>query len=222
MSDIQLPNFDKGLDLVLKTLHREMQPSNDPMNRNHEPIFVAIAGGSCAGKTTFARRLRQGIETTYGFSSPIIGMDNFFRDIDDKLLPRTKDGNPIYDQPNSYHIDELRFSLYRLILGRDAFMPKYDLPTNRRTAEGDIIQPASIIILDGLFAIWMIQRINARNVSIFIEASYDIRKSRRLVRDAWAFDGEMLAWIFDNLVEPNHVEYVAPQAEHAQFVISGQ
>lgn len=213
MQAIHCDNADLGLARLIESLYEKI---------NDEPILIAIAGGSCAGKSTFAAKLRQRIKVARGFEAPIIAMDDFFLDIDDPKLPRKPFGIPIYDRPKSYHINELQEKLWQLLFGHEILIPKYDLPNNKRTKETILVKPAPIIILDGLFAILAIQDYGENCIRVFVDAPRELRRERRIQRDAWAGSSEIIGMVFDKLVEPNHIRFVASQKNNADFVIQGK
>ncbi len=185
-----------------------------------KPVLVLVAGGSCSGKGYFSDRLEK-LSMRFGISVSTINMDGCFRDIDDPVLPYFGK-TPIFDVPDSYHLDEIRKYVLDLILGKDIRYPEYDVWNNRRKKEKfNLIRSSDLIIVDGLFAISELADLGyCRAIKIFVEADESIRMKRRIDRDEkYGVNRDLIKSVFLDRIAPLHMIYVEPQRSMADIVI---
>ena len=186
-----------------------------------EVIVIAVSGGSCSGKSYFCEQL--GIKlNSQGVVCAKIILDDYFRDIDDPLLPTGNQGGPLFDNPESYRISEIHNHLMELVDGKPINGPVYNIARNCRISGCSTRkEPEKVILVDGLFAVEIARDINVTKLNIFIDASPTIRLRRRVERDAQRFDIDpnTIERVFWGRIEPAHQRYVEPQRFHADFVI---
>lgn len=193
-------------------------------------ILILDAGGSCSGKGYLAKILQERIPLIQGCrpkTVSIVPMDDCFKNIDDPKLPFI-DGFPIFDVPKSYHLDEIISYVQDLIDGRSIRYPIYDLDNNKRVV-GNIqrINPADVLIIDGLFAISGLEplcNVLVRNakvsiLKVFIDADASTRLKRRTDRDIKYASEETIREVFMDRINPLHMYYVQPQSITANIII---
>lgn len=190
---------------------------NDCLSSNkRNPLFVFIAGGSCAGKTTLAKRLNN-----YFTKSSVIPMDDYFLDIDDPDLP-IENGRLSFDKPESYHLQELSEHLMLLNQHYSILSPVYNLSDNKRVDRKKRIPPTELIIVEGLYAIRLGHNLSITNkLSVFVNTPYHIRLQRRIDRDKDIAPEEVIEHFFRNRAEPLYQEYIFPQLKMADTVTYG-
>lgn len=180
-----------------------------------KPHLVAIAGGSCSGKSYFATGLDQLLQ-----SSSLICQDWYFKDLDDPALPRLANGLPALDLPASFHNDELTDHLGAVLSGEAVYAPVYEVEENTRVQGRSQMVPAKqIIILEGLYAIDAAEGLD--HAAIFIEADYRLRESRRVQRDValCGFEESDVRAYFRSVVEDCYAQQILPQRDKAYMVI---
>lgn len=185
-----------------------------------KPVLVLVAGGSCSGKGYFSDKLEK-LSMRFGTSVSIVNMDSCFRDIDDPVLPYCGT-TPIFDVPDSYHLDEIRQHVMNLIFGKDIRYPEYDVWNNRRKKDKfNLIRSSELIIVDGLFAISELADLEyCRAIKIFVEADESIRMKRRIDRDEkYGVSRDLVKSVFLDRIAPLHMIYVEPQKSVADIVI---
>lgn len=99
-------------------------------DRGSRAVFVA--GPSSSGKTTFANRLCIHLRVL-GLRPVLISLDDFY--LDRELLPLEENGMPDLEALSALDVPLLRECLDNLLSGREASMPRFDFPTNKRVAE---------------------------------------------------------------------------------------
>ena len=181
---------------------------------NEPGVYVAIVGGSGAGKSWLAERLQQ----CFGRNCTRVCLDNFYRDR--SHLPTGKRESINYDHPRAIDWARVTQFLRDARAGRTTFLPQYDFRTHTRV-EPLLWDPRRIVIFEGL---WLLTRETARrhfDLSIFLDAAGWLRLRWRVARDV-AERGrtpESVRRLFISQVGPMHVRHVAPQRRWADMVL---
>ena len=185
------------------------------------PVLASIAGGSCSGKSFIARRIAYSA-VQRGMSAVTLPLDMYFRDADDSLLPRDSLGRNLFDVPQAYHADAYLRHAVQLLAGKPMWIPAYDTRTNTRVTErGTLVEPAELLIADGLFAIEFLARLHPQMLAVYVEASEYVRVSRRIMRDTrtYGVTEEAVRNVFRKKVLPCHARYVEPQKLLADIIV---
>ena len=186
-----------------------------------KPVLMPVAGGSCSGKSFIARCVAHSA-VQCGMSAVTLPLDMYFRDADDPLLPHDSLGRKLFDVPQAYHADEYRRHILQLLAGKSVWVPAYDTRTNARVVERNtLVEPAELLIADGLFAIEFLGELHPRAFAVYVEASEHVRVSRRIARDA-ASCGVTEDTVRDGMrkkVLPHHAQYVEPQKLLADIIV---
>lgn len=182
-------------------------------------ILIAVAGGTCSGKTFFSQKIRE----YFGLDQvSILRLDDFFKDFLDPSLPHDGSGAPIFDVPNSYLSDEYVQDIAKLLSGTAIWSPLYDISQNRRLSSyGEALEPKRIIVAEGLFTIQFLRHLNP--LKIYIDTRDDIRCSRRVARDTFMLQvsPEVVTRVFYSRFLPLHHQFVAPQNADADLIVEG-
>jgi uridine kinase len=182
----------------------------------HKPLIIGIGGGTGAGKSTLARRLT----LLYADLGPVIlDQDSYYRDQSHMTFEQRVLTN--YDEPAALDSDLLLQHMERLAAGEPIQKPCYCFVTHTRTPEVEEIRPASIVILEGLMALWD-ERLRAlMGLKIFVEADADIRLMRRLLRDVHERGRTLESTVaqYRDSIRPMHRRYVEPTRTYADLVV---
>ncbi len=178
-------------------------------------LIIAIAGGSCSGKTTLARHL----QTRLGDSScMLIRQDDYYHDI----RIRAKEGEiPNFDIPEALDFEQLGKDLRNLKAGKAVALPNYDFTTHQRRQASKATAPRPYTIVEGILLLNSNVVRQIADVRVYMKCNRDIRFARRLSRDV-ANRGrteEFVRHQFQNDVEPAHKTFVEPSAAFADIVI---
>ncbi len=175
-----------------------------------KPFVIGLAGGTASGKTTLALRYAD----TSG--ALVLGHDRYYHDVADR-----KTFN--FDHPDSLDTDLLIEHLDQLRRGEPAELPVYHFPTHRRLAETERVDPAPLLVVEGILVMSHAALRERFDLAIWVEAPADIRLARRVRRDTQS-RGRTVESVLDQYlgtVRPMHEQFVAPAARHADLVIDG-
>ncbi len=192
MSQPQILKVEEALNLLVGQARSKVLPR-----------VVTISGGTCSGKTTFADRLAFRIRQA-GLTAVIIPFDAYFRDFDDPMLLNT-DGKRIFDVPKAYWVSEFAINIVTLIKkGLPVQIPVYDIRTNKRQPQRQTVQPADVIIAEGLFAGSSLRFLYEDAMRIYMETPEEKCMERRVNRDSslYSVSPERVAASFIEKIHP--------------------
>ena len=181
-----------------------------------KPLVIGIGGGTGAGKTTIARAITS--ELTVG-SVAYLQHDAYYRDRPD--LSDEARASVNYDHPESLENELLVSHIDALCNGEAIERPNYDFVEHRRMAERTLVEPAPVVVVEGIL-LFADAALNARyDIKIFIDTPPDIRVLRRIRRDI-----EKRGRSFDDIrrqyyatVRPMHEAFVEPTKYKADLIV---
>lgn len=186
-------------------------------------IMLAIAGGSCSGKSFLAAVLRRNL-LDRGITVSVLPLDNFFKDKDDPDIPRDAAGRKLFDVPDSYRHGLFRLCAEQLSSGMDAYIPDYRKATNSILSDrGEKIKHCPRRIAEGLFVIDFLRDFGGPNKTVFVDTPEEIRLARRVRRDTERFGvtEARVVEFWETRVKPNYIRHVEPQRGEADIIIYG-
>lgn len=186
------------------------------MSKNKRPLVIGIAGGSGSGKTTLAQAILDEIGSE---KIAFLPHDAYYRDQDHLTFEERVKVN--YDHPDSLETELLIKHLKALIAGQAIQMPVYDFKLHSRSKETKIIQPRSIILVEGILILYEKVLRQYFEVKLFVDADPDIRFIRRLERDITERGRSVESVINQYLgtVRPMHLEFVEASKRYADIII---
>jgi uridine kinase len=177
-------------------------------------IIIAITGGSASGKTTFAKKLSEKIP-----SSILLSQDNYHKDV--SLLSLDEINKYNFDHPDALDLDLLIEDIIKINNTGVAHIPFYDFKTGIVSKKSIQIVKPDVLILEGLFVLYLEKLRKLIDVSIFVHADSDIRLARRIKRDVVERNCDVDSIInrYLKFVKPGHDEFVEPQREYSSVII---
>ena len=181
-----------------------------------KPLIIGIAGGSGSGKSTVARKVAESLD---GASAAFLDMDAYYRNF--AHLPMEERRRVNWDHPDAFDHELLAEQLARLIDGEAIEKPVYDFVTHSRSARTERVEPADVIVIDGILLFVDEQVRNLCDVKVFVDTDADIRLIRRIRRDMNK-RGRPLQEILDqylSTVQPMHLQFVEPSKRYADVIV---
>ena len=180
------------------------------------PLVLGIAGGSGSGKSTIARAILAALPAGAGV---LLEQDHYYRA--QGHLPLEERERVNYDHPDALEMELLCDHLDALRTGRPITRPTYDFSHHDRAAEGLRIEPAPVIVVEGILVL-ADERLRARfDAKIFVDTDPDIRVMRRIRRDL-EHRGRTFAQVrkqYYETVRPMHIAFVEPSKRFADVIV---
>lgn len=140
-------------------------------------LMIGIAGGTGSGKTTLVRKLGE----RFGSSVSVVCHDWYYRAQNGLSLEERARQN--YDRPEAFETDLLVRDLLRLRNGHAVDCPQYDYTLHNRSQTTVRVEPASVIVVEGILIFADPELRDLFDIRIFVDTDADIRILRRLSRD---------------------------------------
>ncbi|MCC7380528.1 MAG: uridine kinase [Deltaproteobacteria bacterium] len=181
----------------------------------HQPLILGIAGGTGSGKTTVAKAIIEALTP----SAALIDHDAYYRD--QSHLGLEERGLINYDHPDSLETELLIEHLQQLRGGRAIEKPIYDYTQHARSSHTLRIDPAPVIVVEGILTLAVPALRDQFDVKVFVDTDADIRLMRRIRRDLEQ-RGRSFASIraqYYGTVRPMHLAFVEPSKRFADVII---
>lgn len=180
-------------------------------------ILVGIAGGSGSGKTTFAKKVQEKVNSSH---CSILSMDSYYLN----RLPnelKTSKGNPNFDHPQAFDWDLLKDHIELLKNKQNIEVPEYDFKSNSRQLDTAVLEPRDIILFEGIFSLFDKSIRELLDIKCFLHVDSDIRFTRRLHRDVNQRGRSLQSVIeqYYETVRPMYLKYLDPQKQFADFTV---
>lgn len=186
------------------------------MTENKPVFFIMIAGGTASGKSTVATKIAHDLK-----NKPVarLSMDSYYKNFDNLNFNERRKIN--YDHPNSLDIELLTKHLQKLKNREAIDVPVYDFKNHSRSKETKRVEPADVIILEGLLALHIKEIRDLADLKVFIKTEDDVRFIRRLERDIYERGRSTESVINQYLttVKPMHDAFVAPSMDLADVIV---
>jgi uridine kinase len=183
---------------------------------SRRPVVVGVAGGSGSGKTTVVGALVRGVEPD---RVALLHHDSYYRNFD-HLLPEER-AVVNFDHPESLETPLLVQHLQELLEGRGVDVPVYDFTTHRRVQRTLRVEPAEVILVDGILVLAEPTLRQLMDIRIYVDTDPDLRFIRRLVRDIQERGRSLDAVVRQYLetVRPMHLDFVEPSKRYADLIV---
>lgn len=183
---------------------------------SRRPVVVGVAGGSGSGKSTVVGALVRGVEPD---RVALLPHDSYYRNFD-HLLPEER-AAVNFDHPESLETPLLVHHLQELLAGRGVEVPVYDFTTHRRMQQTLRVEPAEVILVDGILVLAEPTLRQLMDIRIYVDTDPDLRFIRRLVRDLQERGRSLDAVVRQYLetVRPMHLDFVEPSKRYADLIV---
>jgi uridine kinase len=184
------------------------------------PIFIGIAGASASGKSLISQTIRDELEVELGQNTiSILKEDSYYKDHCDLTLEQRVNTN--YDHPRAFDHGLLIEHLNALAQQKTVNVPIYDYKTHSRSTETNVMQPARVVIVEGILLFNDKEIRNILDAKVFMDTDLDICLLRRLKRDTEE-RGRSISSIllqYEETVRPMFLEFILPSKQFADIVV---
>lgn len=197
------------------------------MATKSKAFLVALSGGSGSGKSTLAdallERLDDGQAVMFGEDAYYHPMA-FYGDISTKAKRDAVIAGVNYDDPASKEVDALVRDLRALKAGKTVEQPIYDYDRHDRSKKTRRIEPAPILLLEGIHALSMPKISSLIDLSVYVDTPDDLRLARRIRRDVVERGRSVESVLSQYLttVRPAHYRWTFPAKFEADLVIADE
>jgi uridine kinase len=149
-------------------------------------FLIAMSGGSGSGKSTLAEALLAHLPPG---KAVLMGEDAYYHPMSYYGEPANEEERLAliatinYDAPQSKEVDHLVRDLKALKAGQGVDQPVYDYDRHDRSTTTRRIEPAPILILEGIHALSMPKIRSLIDLSVYVDTPDDLRLARRIRRD---------------------------------------
>lgn len=178
-------------------------------------IVIGIAGGTGSGKTTLINRIKK------EFDDEIAVLSHDFYYKDNSHLPFEEREKLNYDHPNSFETGLMVEHIRHLKEGKSIERPVYDFVIHNRREETVTVEPAKVIIVEGILIFENKELLDLFDIKVFIDTDADVRIIRRILRDVRERGRSLDSVINQYLttVKLMHEEFVEPSKKNADIII---
>lgn len=182
--------------------------------------IIAITGASGSGKSHLTNHLFDALCGRVNLA--IIHEDSYYRDQSHVPFAQRHDVN--YDHPKSLEHELLALHLQRLKAGEPIDVPEYDYSQHNRTSVTTRVEPNNLILIEGILLLSDPELRSLFDLTVFVDTPLDVCFNRRLARDVVerGRTEESVRTQFETTVKPMFFEYIEPNKEYAELMISGE
>lgn len=178
-------------------------------------MIIGIAGGTGSGKTTLTQRIAERFENNIS----VIFHDNYYKAHSGLTYEQRAKLN--YDHPDAFDTALLIEHLKKLRKGEAVLCPTYDYTIHNRSSLTFNIEPAKVIILEGILIFQNPALRELMDIKIFVDTDADVRIIRRILRDVQERERSLDSVVSQYLttVKPMHEQFVEPSKRSADIVV---
>lgn len=181
------------------------------------PFILALTGGSGSGKTTLAAALARALAPQPVL---ILSEDDYYHD--NGAAPGFEAARFNFDDVAAHDHALLARHLGALRAGRGVEAPAYCYVTHRRLAESRRLDPAPLIIVEGVHVLCSAVVRGELDLAVYLDVPDDVRLARRLLRDMRERGRDAAGTVAQYLatVRPMHRRHTEPTRQLADLVLA--
>lgn len=186
------------------------------MDQDFIPTIIGVAGGSASGKSTLVRKLQEAFVEE---DVTTLCHDFYYKAHNELTFQERTQLN--YDHPNAFDTDMMIDHIQTLKAGRSIERPVYSFTDHNRLEQTVLVQPAKVIILDGILILENKALRDLMDMKVYVDTDDDVRLARRLVRDVQERGRDLNSVLkqYFSTVKPMHRDFVEPSKRYANIII---
>jgi len=183
---------------------------------NNKPFIIGIAGGSGSGKTFFLNCFLHHFKHD---EVTLVSQDDYYIPAGEMTQEENKRYN--FDLPSTIDKEHFCEDIMKLINGEVVYKKEYNFNNPLAVVKTLEINPAPIIIVEGLFILHFEEISCLLDHRIFIEAEEAVALNRRVRRDGMerGYPEEDVLYKWHNHVVPSYNEFLLPYKSNCNQVV---
>jgi uridine kinase len=179
-------------------------------------LIIGIAGGSGSGKSTVVKQVIKHLPKEV---VTVIPQDAYYKDNGHKSAEERARIN--FDHPTSIEWGLLINQLETLKTGASIEMPIYSYVTCARSKETITINPAQVIIVEGILILTNPRLRKKMDIKVYVDADGDDRLMRIIRRDLEerGRSFQQVLEHYDSFVKPMHLQFIEPTKRYADIIV---
>ena len=179
-------------------------------------LIIGIAGGSGSGKSTVVKQIIKHLPKD---SVTVIPQDAYYKDNGHKSAEERAKIN--FDHPSSIEWSLLIKQLESLRSGQSIEMPIYSYVTCARSKETIPVNPAQVIIVEGILILSNPRLRVKMDIKVFVDADGDDRLMRIIHRDIEerGRSFQQVLEHYEDFVKPMHLQFIEPTKRYADIIV---
>lgn len=178
-------------------------------------IVIGIAGGTGSGKSTMIKNIKE----NFNDEITILSHDFYYKSHDDMTYEERCQLN--YDHPNAFDTDLMVKHIKQLKNMQSIERPVYDFTVHNRKKETVTVEPAKVIVVEGILIFENKELLNLFDIKVFVDTDADVRIIRRILRDVTERGRTLESVINQYLttVKLMHEQFVEPSKKQADIIV---
>ena len=179
-------------------------------------LIIGICGASGSGKSTLAKALASRLERPCVY----IKQDSYYKDHPDMTYEQRCLIN--YDEPEAFEHGVLRDDLAKLRRGQSITAKEYDYTQHRRCDPGVLIEPADVVLLEGIHVFYDPEVRDLMDFKIYVQVDPDVCLLRRVKRDL-RDRGRTIESVYAQYlatVKPMYEKHIRNYVEYADLIVA--
>lgn len=179
-------------------------------------LVIGICGASGSGKSTLAKELEARLDKQCIY----LKQDSYYKDHPDMCFEDRERIN--YDEPEAFEHEALRADLFALREGRSITAKDYDYAQHRRCDSDALIQPADVVLIEGIHVFYDEAVRDLLDFKIYIQVDPDVCLLRRVKRDL-RDRGRNIEGVYRqylDTVKPMYEKYIRNYVEYADLIVN--
>jgi uridine kinase len=180
------------------------------------PYIVGLTGASASGKTHIIRRVTEALTDEW---LTVMSLDNYYLPV--SVFHTNPESLPNWDHPTAIHFEQCLQDLDTLRSGKSISFKEYTFNNPNLIPKLLTLQPAPIILLEGLLLYANPVLKKKFDLKIFVEADEHIIFSRRLIRDMneRGYPLQEIIQQYEQTVVPMYRQFVLPHRADCELII---
>ena len=178
-------------------------------------IVIGIAGGTGSGKSTMIQKIKE----EFNDNITILSHDFYYKRHDQLTYEERTQLN--YDHPDAIETDLMIEHVRQLRQWKPVRRPVYDFTIHNRVDETVEVQPAKVVVVEGILIFENKELRDLCDIKVFIDTDADVRILRRILRDVSERGRTLDSVITQYLttVKPMHEQFVEPSKKYADIIV---